>query len=175
MKTMAISLFAMLCASTAAAQTSYSVVGAGCVPTGQTSAAQTHFDTAGDVAFAAGKVGEIIVTCPVPQSLISATKLSVTFRDTDGRDAAARVSASLRQKDLLTARASNVGTAKVDSNLQDATSSYASMTANIGTSGCGEFTFDHSRFAYYVQVNLKRTNASAQAILASVRLWTPEC
>src|SRR4051812_1789899 len=50
----------------AQAQTpTWSITGAGCVPTGQTAAGTGTFNSAGDVAFPAGRLGEIIVTCPV--------------------------------------------------------------------------------------------------------------
>jgi hypothetical protein len=167
----------MSASSIAAAQSSYAVVGAGCVPTGQTSSAAVHFNSAGDTGFAATKVGEIILTCPVPQTLLTARSLEVIYRDTDGRAGGARVRASLRQKELITAVASNVGIASVDSNQHDAvaTTAYAGMSANIASGGCGDFTFDHDHMAYYVQVNITRSKATDQALFASVRLYTPVC
>ncbi len=161
----------------AAAQSSYAIIGAGCVPTGQTSSAAVHFNSAGDTSFSSAKVGEIILTCPVPQTLLVASRLDVIYRDTDGRTGAARVLATLRQKDLITAAASNVGIASVDSNQHDAVAvtTYARMGANIASGGCGDFTFDHARMAYYVQINITRLKLTEQAIFASVMLSTPVC
>lgn len=167
----------MSASSIAAAQSSFAVVGAGCVPTGQTSSAAVHFNSAGDTGFAATKVGEIILTCPVPQTLLMASDLEVIYRDTDGRAGVARIRATLRQKDLTTAIASNVGIASVDSNQHEAVAvtTYASMRAGIASGGCGDFTFDHARMAYYVQVNITRTKPTDQALFASVMLSTPVC
>jgi hypothetical protein len=161
--------------SVACAQSSYAVIGAGCVPTGQTSNAAVSFNSAGDTGFAATKIGEIILTCPVPSTLTAASSLAITFRDTDGSGGSARVLAVLRQKDLATGAVSDVGIARVDSNRSSAVAQYATAKANIANGGCGNFTFDHDRMAYYVQVNITRTQTTAQPLLASVMLQTPVC
>lgn len=85
----------------ASAQVStWSVTGAGCVPTGQTISGIGTFNPAGDVKFPGAGIGEIIVTCPVPSSLPSATHLAVTYRDSDGPRSAVLLRAVLRRKRL---------------------------------------------------------------------------
>ncbi len=153
----------------------YSVVGAGCVPTGQTIASNNLFNTAGDATFNTDKTGEIILTCPIPSSIGNASKLEVFYRDTDGPGVYAQVRASLREKDLANGTVVDVGLAKVDSNQSEATFSYKTMAANIGTRGCGEFYFNHTNKTYYVQINMQRTFTNYQAIVAGIRLYTPVC
>ena len=176
MKTTYVSLLASLCVSPLfASEPTFSAIGAGCVPTGQTTDASVHFNSAGDTTFFSTDVGEIILTCPVPATLLSASRIDMTYRDTDGAGVAARVVASLRRKNLSNAAVVDVAQARVDSNLKQATSTYANMANNIAVGGCGDYAFDHSNYAYYVQVNMTRTTTSQQAIFASVRLSTAIC
>lgn len=158
-----------------AGEYTYSVVGAACVPTGQTVAANNWFNSAGDVKFNTYGTGEIILTCSIPSSLIRASQLEVFYRDTDGQGTYAQVRATLREKDLASGSVVDVGYAKVDSNQWAATSTYHRMAANIGTSGCGEFTFDHAYKTYYVQINLQRTFNNYEAIVSGIRLSIPAC
>src|SRR4029453_14110608 len=60
---------------------SWAIAGAGCVPVGQTSSAHLVFNSAGDAGFAAGTVGEIILTCPVVATIELAHALSISSRD----------------------------------------------------------------------------------------------
>ena len=76
--------------------TNWSMAGAACVPTGQTASGAGTFNSAGDVGFPAGRTGEIIVTCPVHASIVSATGLSVAYRDTDGPGNGVQIAAALR-------------------------------------------------------------------------------
>jgi hypothetical protein len=166
----------MTCAFPAiAADSTYSYVAAACVLTGQTSTSGTNFNSAGDATFAENKVGEIILTCPVPSSLLGASRMTIIYRDTDGQGVEAEVVANLRQKNLQTAAVSNVGVAKVSSNSQSAINTYGNMAANISPVQCGDFQFNHQANAYYVQVNLKRTSVTQKPIFATVTLSTPVC
>jgi hypothetical protein len=150
--------------------TNWSMAGAACVPTGQTASSVGTFNSAGDVGFPAGRTGEIIVTCPVHSSIVSATGLSVTYRDTDGQANGVRVSAALRQKNLANGSVSNVLNNSFDSNSFPAAPNYARNGILIGNP-CNNvtFNFDHARFTYYVQVNIRKTTR-AQVLLASVEL-----
>jgi hypothetical protein len=156
----------------ASAQVStWSVTGAGCVPTGQTISGIGTFNSAGDVKFPGVGVGEIIVTCPVPSSLSSATHLSVTYRDSDGAGSAVLLRAVLRRKRLDVGGAQDVPGAVFDSN------GFAAANANVRRSvqfanACNgnPFVFDHARFTYYVQVNMIRRRPGVEVLLSSVDL-----
>ena len=150
----------------------WSVIGAGCVPTGQTSAGALNFNSAGDVSFAAGKAGEIIVTCPVPDFIDTAVGLTVVYRDSDGAGTLVNVQANLRKKDLLTGQASNAGALfNSDSGPVSGAAGYAVAGVLLGNPCNGSlFHFDHNRYAYYVQINMKRSSTAQGAIFGSVKL-----
>lgn len=150
----------------------WSIVGAGCTPTGQTTAGSLIFNSAADLSFATGKTGEIIVTCPVPDFIDTAVGMSVVYRDSDGAGTLVNVQANLRKKDLFTGQASNAG-AILNSNSGplSGTTGYAAAAVLIGNPCNGSlFHFDHNRYAYYVQINMKRSNAAQGAIFGSVKL-----
>ncbi|MFZ1851255.1 MAG: hypothetical protein WAU15_03320 [Nitrosomonas sp.] len=152
----------------------WSIVGAGCVPTGQTSATRANFNVAGDVGFASGVTGDIILTCPVPSYVAGATHLSVTYRDTDGGGNTVNIVATLRRKDLRTGSVSDVG-GRVDTNAGPVVSAYDMMNAQLGQDCEGGIGLDHNQYAYYVQINMKRSAAQATALLASVTLRSIVC
>jgi len=157
----------------AQAPTSWSLAGAGCVPTGQTASSIGTFNSAGDSKFAAGRIGEIILTCPVPSSLPGAVFFAITYRDPDGRAVATRVRAVLRQKELHNGAVSDVAWARLDSNDRPPAPANVRIFANA-PNACngGGFVFDHSRFTYYIQVNMERRVATGDVLLASVDLGT---
>lgn len=158
-------------ASAAAQTTRWSITGAGCVPTGQTAASPGTFNSAGDSKFPAGRLGEIILTCPIPSSLSSASLLGVTYRDTDGRGTAVQVQAVLRQKSLNSGSVSNIGL-PFDSNGFDPAVQNVRRFAQIADF-CNTdrpFVFDHTNFTYYVQVNMIKRRRDQDALLASVDL-----
>ncbi|HMG47119.1 MAG TPA: hypothetical protein VK614_06635 [Allosphingosinicella sp.] len=149
----------------------WSVTGAGCVPTGQTISGIGTFNSAGDAKFPGTSVGEIILTCPVPSSLRSATHLAVTYRDSDGAGNVVLLHAALRRKRLDVGGAQDVPGAVFDSN------SFPVAIANVRRSvqfanACNgnPFVFDHDRFTYYVQVNMIRRRPNAEVLLSSVDL-----
>lgn len=158
-------------ASAAAQTTQWSVTGAGCVPTGQTATSPGTFNSAGDSKFPAGQLGEIILTCPVPSSLASASVMGVTYRDTDGRGAAVQVRAVLRQKSLDTGGVSDIGLPFDSNGLQPAAQTVrrSAQIANVCNTN-RPFVFDHARFTYYVQVNMTKRRGDQDALLASVDL-----
>lgn len=149
----------------------WSVAGAGCVPTGQTASGSGTFNSAGDSKFAAGRTGEIILTCPVPSSLARAVIFAMTYRDPDGPSPQTRVRAVLRQKELQTGAVSDVSWALLDSGTfpPAATNKRVSTQFPRACQGAA-FTFDHARFTYYIQVNMARQVATGDVLLASVDL-----
>lgn len=150
----------------------WSVVGAGCVPTGQTTANSLTFNSAADVSFASGKAGEIILTCPIPDFIDSALGMSIVYRDSDAAGTQVNVQANLRKKDLITGQASNAGALiNSDSGPASGPTGYASLGVIIGNPCNGSvFRFNHNRYAYYVQINMKRSATTQSAIFGSVRL-----
>lgn len=174
LKTIAVSclIFAGLFKDGFAQVTTWSIAGAGCVPTGQTSAQALNFNSAADVSFASGKTGEIILTCPVPDFIDSALAMTVVYRDSDAAGTLVNVQANLRKKDLLTGQASNAGALfNSDSGPASGTTGYAVAGVVLGNPCNGSvFHFDHNRYAYYVQINMKRSSTSQGAIFGSVKL-----
>lgn len=152
----------------------WSITGAGCVPTGQTAAGAGTFNSAGDAGFPAGRLGEIIMTCPVPSSIAGASSLGITYRDTDGRANEVRLRATLRQKLLETGAVSDVAGASFDSNGFPGGSANVRRFAVIGTS-CTGISLDHSRFAYYVQINMTRSSSTQNVLLVSTQLGQLTC
>jgi hypothetical protein len=147
----------------------WSVTGAGCVPTGQTAAGPGTFNSAGDAGFPAGRVGEIILTCPVPPTVGRVTGMSVTYRDVDGPGAAVRLRAVLRQKNLATGAVADAG-GVLDSNGFAASNATVRRGIALGNPCVAPFVFDHGRFTYYIQVNMTRSGATRDVLLASVEL-----
>ena len=147
----------------------WSITGAGCVPTGQTAAGAGTFNSAGDAGFPAGRVGEIIVTCPIPSSIAGATSMGITYRDTDGPANGVRLRATLRQKVLETGAVSDVAGATFDSNGFPGGTANVRRFAVIGAP-CRGIAFDHGRFTYYIQVNMTRSSARQTVLLVSTEL-----
>jgi hypothetical protein len=153
------------------APSSWSLAGAGCVPTGQTASSIGTFNSAGDAKFAAGKAGEIILTCPVPSSIVRVRIFAMTYRDPDGQGPATRVRAVLRQKELSNGAVSDVAWARLDSGALPPAPANKRVTA-VAPGACNNapFTFDHTNFTYYIQVNMRRLAANGDVLLASVDL-----
>lgn len=169
----ALTLSQLVASPTARAQppSTWSLAGAGCVPAGQTASGIGTFNSAGDSKFAAGKTGEIILTCPVPSSIPGAVSIAVTYRDSDGPGNIVRLRASLRQKLLETGAVSDVSGAAIDSNSFPAAGANVRRSKLIGAPcTTGGFRFDHDRFTYYIQVNMTKRTISQDVLLASVDL-----
>ena len=147
----------------------WSITGAGCVPTGQTISGVGTFNSAGDVNFPGSSTGEIIVTCPIPSSLRSATHLSVTYRDSDGPGLLVGLRAVLRQKRLDVGGAQDVPGAALNSNAFPVATANVRRSVQFGNACTHhEFVFNHDRFTYYIQVNMIRRRG--EILLASVDL-----
>lgn len=148
---------------------SWTMAGAGCVPTGQTTNAHLVFNSAGDAGFAAGAVGEIILTCPVVPTIQRAQALAITYRDTDGSGTGATIIATLRRKSLINGSAATVGTA-TNTNTGPVVTGYAQIGSFLTSSCFTAHTFDFTNFAYYVQINIRRTTTTQTPLFGGVRL-----
>jgi hypothetical protein len=159
----------------ARAQTSYtsswSMTGAACVPTGQTISGIGTFNSAGDAKFPAGRLGEIILTCQIAPTVRRANFMLVTYRDTDGRAQQVQLRAALRRKELETGAVADVPSAVFDSNTLPASAGNVRRGAPLVSCSQG-FIFDHSRFTYYVQVNMTKRSNAQEVLLSSVEVGT---
>jgi hypothetical protein len=145
---------------------SWAIAGAGCVPVGQTSSAHLVFNSAGDAGFAAGTVGEIILTCPVVPTIDSAYTLTITYRDTDGVGTGASITAALRRKSVTTG--SVVTLSSVDTNSGPVVTNYGTMGTFLNS--CNPLTFDFNNYVYYVQINIRRTSTGQQPLFGAASL-----
>ena len=147
---------------------SWTIAGASCVPVGQTSSAHLVFNSAGDAGFAAGTIGEIILTCPVVATLELAHALSITYRDPDGSATGATITAALRRKHLTTGSATTVGTT-INTNAGPVVTDYG-VIGGVLANCTSAHVFDFTNFAYYVQINIRRTTTAQIPLFAGARL-----
>lgn len=145
---------------------SWAAAGASCVPVGQTSSAHLVFNSAGDAGFAAGTVGEVILTCPVVPTIDSASTLTITYRDTDGNGTGATIIAALRRKSVATGSVVTIGT--VNTNAGPVVTGYGTMGTFLNS--CSPLTFDFTNYVYYVQINIRRTSTVQQPLFGAASL-----
>ncbi len=145
----------------------YGVNMAACVPTGQSLAQSLLFNSAGDASFRDGGFGEIILTCPIPNTLTRITKMTVRYKDDGVRGAGSQVVTALRQKRYVfngitggvDAAPSTI--AETDSNafVPPVVSPQGYRDHQKGvhpTVANGVVTLNHRRNFYYLQVNMRR-------------------
>jgi hypothetical protein len=165
---LAVAVATLLGAASADHPHSWTSAGASCVPVGQTSSAHLVFNSAGDAGFAAGTIGEIILTCPVVSTIDLAHALSITYRDTDGSATGAIITAALRRKNLTTGSATTVGTT-INTNSGPVVTGYE-VIGGVLANCTSAHVFDFTNFAYYVQVNIRRTTTAQTPLFAGARL-----
>ena len=169
--------------SAAALEDFYGVAMASCVPTGQTSAQSVLFNSAAEASFRDEGTGEIILTCPIPQTLSRITLMTVRYKDDGVPNAGSQVVTALRQKRYVF----NGITEGVDSapeTIAEADSNafvppvvspqgYRDFQMNVNqTDPNGSLTFDHRTFFYYIQVNMRRpAGTSGPVTVAYVTLF----
>jgi len=143
----------------------YGVNMVACVPTGQTSAQSVLFNSGGDASFRDGGFGEIILTCAIPNTLNRITKMTVRYKDDGVRGAGSQVVTALRQRRYVFNGISE-GVDSAPSTIAE-TDSNAFVPPVVSPQGYrdhqknvlptnGTLTFDHRRFFYYIQVNMRR-------------------
>lgn len=177
----AVGILTSAASASAFAATTWATVGAGCVPTGQTSHAHLHFQTAGRTGFATGKVGEIVLTCPITAPLSAASRLYLYYIDSDGAGSGASVSAVLRRVDRASGAVTSVPLwnegltqqiASLTSNLQGPATTWSHISRPMGQFHFGgvshSFAFDG--YFYYVQINMRRTSISNTASFGGIRV-----
>ena len=150
--------------SAAAPEDFYGVAMASCVPTGQTSAQSVLFNSAAEASFRDGGTGEIILTCPIPQTLSRIRLMTVRYKDDGVPFAGSQVVTALRKKSYVF----NGISEGVDSATQTivAADSNAFVPPIVSPQGYRDLQlnvlptndaliFDHRKFFYYVQVNMR--------------------
>jgi hypothetical protein len=168
-------------ASAAGLDTFFGVNAAACVPTGQTSAQSVLFNSAADASFRAGGFGEIILTCPIPNTLARITKMTVRYKDDGVRGAGSQVVVALRQKRYVFNGISS-GVDSAPTTIAEADTNafvppvvspqgYRDFQKNVGPNN-GTLTFDHRRFFYYLQINMRLPQGSnAPVSVGSITLF----
>jgi hypothetical protein len=147
----------------------YGVNMAACVPTGQTSAQSLLFNSAGDASFRDGAYGEIILTCPIPNTLARISKMTVRYKDDGVGGAGSQIITALRQKRYVYNEISSgvdaapTTIAEADSNVFVppivSPQGYRDYQKNVLPTA-GTLTFNHRQFFYYIQVNMRRPPGS---------------
>jgi hypothetical protein len=151
--------------SAAALDNFYGVAMASCVPTGQTSAESVLFNSAAEASFRDGGTGEIILTCPIPQTLSRISLMTVRYKDDGVLNAGSQVVTALRQKKYVFNGISE-GVDSTPETIAEADTNtfvppvvspqgYRDFQKNVLTTN-GTLNFDHRTFFYYIQVNMRR-------------------
>ena len=170
--------------SAAALDDFYGVAMASCVPTGQTSAQSVLFNSAAEASFRDGGTGEIILTCPIPQTLSRISMMTVRYKDDGVLNAGSQVVTALRQKRYVFNGISE-GVDSTPETIVETDSNafvppvvspqgYRDHQKNVLTTN-GTLTFDHRKFFYYIQVNMRRpAGTTGPLTVAYVTLFVPE-
>lgn len=162
--TLALALAPGTTLSAAALDNFYGVAMASCVPTGQTSAQSVLFNSAAEASFRDGGTGEIILTCPIPQTLSQIRLVTVRYKDDGVLNAGSQVVTALRRKRYVFNGTEGVDSTpetivETDSNAfvppVVSPQGYRDHQKNVLTTN-GTLTFDHRTFFYYIQVNMRR-------------------
>lgn len=150
----------------------YGVSMAACVPTGQTSAASVLFNSAAEASFRDGAFGEIILTCPIPNTLSGVKSFIVRFKDDGTLGGGSQVVTALRRKSYtFNYISSSASTDSTTSTVAEADSN-AFVSPVVSPQGYrdfqkfllpsqGTYAFDHRKFFYYIQVNMRRPAGTA--------------
>lgn len=164
----------------AGSDAAYSVAAAACVPTGQTLSQGLVLNSAGEATFKDGGVGEIILICPVPSTLVKARYLNLKYKDDQVLNDGAGIVAALRKKRIDMRDQSGVSmnpvvetVASVDSDqvvpIHPSSQGYHDLTDFLLPSG-KPLSFEHGRYFYYIQINMKRHRPEMPVIVAFASL-----
>jgi hypothetical protein len=142
----------------------WNVNGTSCVADAGSIQNNLYLGTGGTVKFASGKIGDIVLYCPVSANLgFTPSVLGLTYYD-DTSAAGNHVTVQLIKMDMGTGGIASIVT--VDSN-------NGSVTANGKASLTGhEFndTFDPKNFAYYLRIDVIRNSRNANETVYGVAL-----
>jgi hypothetical protein len=130
---------------------------------------------AGVVRFRDGRTGNIALICPILDDLGGAglRSLRITYRDGDGKQGPAEVSAVIRRVRRSDGQVATLENGNVSSNAATAANSGPTGFATHQSGSTGSVlshVIDLENFYYFVQINLKRTDAAVPLAVMGVHL-----
>lgn len=167
--------FLVLGTSIAEAKVVWSYNAMASVPAGASMNSGLYDSLAGRVIFKKGKTGTIALICPISDDLgkVSLRSLRLTYRDGDGRQGPSVVSASIRRVKKSNGSVATLRNGTVSSNDSNAVNSGPTgwVTHQSGSPGrVLSHVLDLDNYYYYVQINLKRTDAAVPLGVLGVHL-----
>lgn len=146
-----------------------------CEPAGAPIVRDRYDSLAGKVRFRAGKTGSIALICPISDDLGKAQlrSLRLTYRDADGKEGPSVVSAAIRRVRRSDGSVATLTNGGVSSNDPNAINSGPTGWATHQSGAPGNVlnhVLDLEKFYYYVQINLKRTDAAVPLAAMGVHL-----
>jgi len=167
--------FIVVGASIAHAEVVWSYNVMACEPAGAPIKRNLHASLAGKVVFKEGKTGNIALICPISGDLGKTLlrSLRLTYRDGDGKEGPSVVSAGIRRVRRSNGHVESLPNGSVSSNDSNAVNSGPSGWATHQSGAPGRVlnhVIDLDNFYYYVQINLKRTDANVPLAVMGVYL-----
>ncbi len=167
--------FIVVGASIADAKVVWSYNAMACEPAGAPIKRDLYDSLAGKVRFREGKTGNIALICPISDDLgkTQLRSLRLTYRDGDGKEGPSVVSAVIRRVRRSDGHVATLPNGKVSSNDSNAVNSGPTGWATHQSGAPGRVlnhVLDLDSFYYYVQINLKRTDANVPLAVMGVYL-----
>ncbi|MGH8575568.1 MAG: hypothetical protein ACREXJ_01315 [Gammaproteobacteria bacterium] len=146
-----------------------------CEPAGAPIARDLHDSLAGIVRFRDSKTGTIALICAIYDDLgnTQLRSLRLTYRDGDGKEGPSVVSAAIRRVRRSDGHVATLPNGDVSSNDSNAVNSGPNGWATHQSGAPGSVlnhVLDLENFYYYVQINLKRTDAAVPLGVMGVHL-----
>ena len=147
----------------------------GAEPAGAPIATGLHDALAGAVRFRDGQVGNVALVCPILDDLggVGLRSLRLTYRDGDGRQGSSEVAAVIRRVRRSDGHVESLANGGLSSNDSNAPNSGPTgfVTHTSGSPGnVLNHRVDLQDFYYFVQINLKRTDAAVPLAVMGVHL-----
>jgi hypothetical protein len=146
-----------------------------CVPAGAPIATDLHDSLAGGVRFKAGKTGNIALICPISHNVGTGglRSLRLTYRDGDGNLGPSVVTAVIPRVRRSDGHVATLLNGDVNSNDSNAPNSGPTGWATHQSGSPGHVLShlpDLLNYYYYVQINMKRTDAAVPLAVMGVHL-----
>ena len=146
----------------------WSMNGTSCTPDAGSIQNNLYIGTAGTVKFAPGKIGNIVLYCPVPTLSWTPTSIAIQYYDDS---AAPGNHATAQFIEMSLGNASGAGLIKsvatVDSDVLAGPTTGGNSKGAISTFS---HAYDPKFFAYYIRVDITRNNAAANETIYAVVL-----
>lgn len=168
-------LFIIPSAALAQSKVVWSFDAMACEPAGAPIARDLYDSLAGKVRFREGKIGTIALICPISDDLgnTQLRSLRLTYRDGDGKEGPSVVSAAIRRVRRSDGHVATLPNGDVSSNDSNAVNSGPTGWATHQSGAPGRVlnhVLDLDKFYYYVQINLRRTDAAVPLAAMGVHL-----